>query len=308
MEVKEASEIIQLTYGAPMEVVSSCLRGFIAAPPGKILVGADFSSIEARVLAWLAKEEKVLEVFRTHGKIYEKAAAEIYSVPIDKVSKDQRQIGKVAVLALGYGGGKGAFQSMANAYGVKVSDDEAEGIKMRWRATNPRIVQFWYDLEDAAKAAIETKQQIKLHQCDVSYKVAGSFLFCRLPSGRVIAYPYPKVEMKMKRWGTEAPTITFMGEDPLTRKWVRMDTYGGSLCENVVQAVARDILAESLFLLRREGFNTVLHVHDEVLCEIPLSEKENCVERLEELMGVVPAWATGLPLKAEGNCDTRYWK
>lgn len=308
MEVKHASELIQLTYGAPMEVVSSCLRGFIAAPPGKILVGADFSSIEARVLAWLAKEDKVTEVFRTHGKIYEKAAAEIYSVPIDKVSKGQRQIGKVAVLALGYGGGKGAFKAMAGAYGVKVSDDEAEGIKMRWRATNPRIVQFWYDLENAAKAAIETKKQISLSQCDITYKVAGSFLFCRLPSGRVISYPYPKIEMKMKRWGTEAPTITFMGEDPLTRKWVRMDTYGGSLCENVVQAVARDLLAESLTRLEESGFPVVLHVHDEVLCEIPISEKENCVERLEHLMGIVPPWAYGLPLKAEGNCDTRYWK
>lgn len=291
-----------------MEVVSSCLRGFISAPPGKILVGADFSAIEARVLAWLAKEEKIVEVFRTHGKIYEKAAAEIYSVPMEKVSKEQRQIGKVAILALGYGGGKGAFQAMAKGYGVKVSDDEAEGIKMRWREANPRIVQFWYDLENAAKSAIETGQQISLKQCDIAYKVAGSFLFCRLPSGRVISYPYPKVEIKMKRWGSEAPTITFMGEDPYTRKWVRMETYGGSLCENVVQAVARDLLAESLPRLEENGFPVVLHVHDEVLCEIPESQKENCVERLEELMEVVPAWAHGLPLKAEGNCDTRYWK
>jgi DNA polymerase len=282
------------------------LRGFIVPRPGHKFIGADFSSIEARVLAWLAGEEEVLEVFRTHGKIYEKAAAEIYGVKLEQVTKAQRQIGKVAILALGYGGGKGAFQQMAKGYGVKVSDDEAEGIKTRWREANSKIVNFWYALENAAFAAISIPG--KIIPCrGISFKLNGSFLWAKLPSGRCLCYPYPKLEIKMKKWGSEKETLTYMTEDSLTRKWVRCETYGGSLCENVTQAVARDVLAEAIIRLEEANYPVVMHVHDEILCEVPEIE-EGDVEKFEEIMSSVPPWASGLPIKAEGWSGERYQK
>lgn len=306
MDLKECRDKLELCYGPPLSIVSSCLRGFIVPKDGHVFIGADFSSIEARVLAWLAGEEKILEVFRTHGKIYELAAAEIYRVSLDNVTKDQRQIGKVAVLALGYGGGKGAFKTMAKGYGVNVGDDEAEGIKMRWREANSNIVKFWYELEDAAMRAIRFKGREFVAR-KIKFKMAGSFLWCQLPSRRVICYPYPKIEMKMKHWGTEKESITYMSEDSLTRKWTRHETYGGSLSENVTQAAARDVLAHAITTLESKNFPVVLHVHDEVLCEVPISQACD-LRDFETMVTMKPHWAEDLPLKAEAWSGTRYQK
>lgn len=306
MNTETTRNIIDLCYGPPLSVIADCLRGFITAKDGYEIIACDFSAIEARVVAWLGGEDRVLEIFRTHGKIYEHAAAGIYRTRIDSVTKDQRQIGKVAVLALGFGGGKGAFQMMAKGYGVKVTDTEAEEIKINWRVANPNIVRYWYALEDAAKSSILNPNTVfSVNQ--TKYKTSGSFLWCKLPSNRVLCYPYPKIEPHETPWGEMKDTITYMAEDSLTRKWERTKTYGGSLCENVTQAVARDLLAESLVRLEERNFNPVMHVHDEIVCEIPLGW-DNAIKEMEAVMSEVPAWAEGLPIEAKGWRGRRFRK
>lgn len=299
---------LDMMYGSPLDVISSCLRGMITASEGKDLVAVDFSAIEARVLAWLAGQESVLEIFRTHGKIYEHAAADIYDVPMANVDKAQRQIGKVAVLALGYGGGVGAFQSMARVYGVKVADAEADKIKAAWREANTHITRYWYDLESAAVNAVQLGCVCYAGHKDrrVAFKLNGSFLWCKLPSGRVLCYPYPEVREVEVPWGGTKPALFYWCVNGTTKKWEETSTYGGSLSENVTQAVARDLLAEAMLRLASEGFDICSHVHDEVVVEVPAGD--SALKEVEEIMTQAPAWAKGLPLAAEGWRAKRYKK
>lgn len=303
-------DYIDMIYGPPMDVMSSCIRGMITAGPGRELVAMDFSAIEARALAWLAGQESVLEIFRTHAKIYEHAAAGIYGVPLDKVTKDQRQIGKVAVLALGYGGGVGAFQSMARIYGVKVADDQADEIKRAWREAHPAIVEYWYALERAAINAVEFGEVAKAGPKgrEVVFRKAGSFLWCKLPSGRVLCYPYPVVREKEMPWGGTKPVLHYMCVNGVTGKWEETSTYGGSLAENVTQAVAACLLRHAMIELDWQDFDIVMHVHDEVVVEIPATAGPETEKQIEHIMATVPAWATGLPLAAEGWRGFRYRK
>lgn len=308
MNVATLREYLDMAYSSPLQVVSDCLRGLLISDEGKDLVAIDFAQIEARALAWLSGEEKALGVYRTHGKAYEAAASDIFRVSMEGVTKDQRQIGKVAELALGYGGGKGAFQTMAKGYGVTVGDERAEEIKNAWRASRPKTVQFWNNLNDAAKSAVLRKSQVftvKTAYTEISYTVRGSFLFCKLPSKRVICYPYPKIEMVIAPWGDEVESITYMGEDAFSKKWERQKTYGGKLTENVTQAVSRDILAEALLRLDL-CFPVIGHVHDEVICEV--DEGKNVVEEVIKIASIPPVWAKGLPIKAEGWQGKRYRK
>lgn len=317
---------IDMMYGPTMDAIADSLRGMIVAEPGNDLVAVDFSAIEARVLAWLAGQESVLDIFRTHGKIYEHAAAGIYHVPMERVTKDQRQIGKVAVLALGYGGGVGAFQSMARVYGVKVPDAEAEEIKSAWRAAHPAIVSYWYDLERAAIRALTDGgvQAVGPRGREVKFRKAGSFLWLQLPSKRVLCYPYPELRIVDTPWGEQKEALTYMTElDSTTRKklgnkvlpdpnangnWCRISTYGGSLAENVTQAVAADLLRYSMETLESAGYPVVMHVHDECVMEITSTCDEHTLKRIEELMAQTPAWAAGLPVSAEGWRARRYRK
>lgn len=303
-------ELLDMLYGPTMDALADSVRGMITAGPGRELVAMDFSAIEARVLAWLAGQEEVLEIFRTHGKIYEHAASGIYRKDIKDVTKAERQIGKVAVLALGYGGGVGAFQSMARVYGVKVDDALADQIKKAWRESHAKIVQYWYDLENAAINAVELGTACKAGALgrQVVFKKNGSFLWCKLPSGRVLCYPYPVIKPIETPWGEMKDALHFMSVNGVTNKWEETKTYGGSLAENITQAVSRDLLAEAMLRLEDAGYPVVMHVHDEAVVEISQDAGEEILQSIEHVMATVPEWAAGLPLSAEGWRAFRYRK
>lgn len=314
---------LDLLHGPMMDAIADCLRAMIVPALGHDFIICDFSSIEARVLAWLAGEEAVLEIFAGDGKVYEHAAARIFNKAVEDVTDSERQIGKVAVLALGYGGGVGAFQTMAKGYGVVISDSEAEIIKAAWRKAHPAIVQYWYDVENAAIAACLSAGEVFSAGAGaraIKFVKKGSFLWCRLPSGRCLAYPYPRIMQVETPWGAVKDALTYKSEldsqalkkakvvaDPTNAgRWHRISTYGGSLVENVTQAVARDILADSMFALEAKGYPVVMHVHDEVVCEVP--EGTGDVKEVMGIMSVAPAWAPGLPMDAKGWRSKRYGK
>jgi DNA polymerase bacteriophage-type len=291
-------ELVEMLYGDPMVALSSCLRGMIIPDAGNRLIVSDFSAIEARVLAWLADEQGPLDVFRSGGDIYCHAATGIYGREITPKDKDERQIGKVAVLALGYGGGVGAFQTMAKAYRVFVEDEQADQIKVAWRKSHRNIVRFWYALEEAAMNAVRQIGQA-FQAGPIAFKVIDDFLFARLPSGRRLAYFRPRIasDGKLEFWGTDSR---------LGGRWSKLSTYGGKLAENVTQAVARDLLAEAMLRLEDNGFPIVASIHDEIIAEVP--KGVGSLAEFESLMCELPSWADGLPISAEGFECERYRK
>ena len=290
-------EIIETLYGDPMVALSSCLRGMIVPAEGNRLLVSDFSAIEARVLAWLADEQGPLDVFREGGDIYCHAATGIYNRTITPKDKDERQIGKVAVLALGYQGGVGAFQTMAKAYRVEVADEDADRIKVAWRKAHPKIVRFWYALEQAAQNAVRHKGHA-FEAGPVTFRVVGNFLFAKLPSGRRLAYYQPRNGHDgLEFWGTDSK---------LGGRWAKLTTYGGKLCENVTQAVARDLLAEAMLRLEDNGYTVVASIHDEIIVE--MQKGAGTLAEMEQLMCELPEWAAGLPMDAEGFECERYRK
>lgn len=289
-------DLLEALYGDPMVALSSCLRGMIVPAEGHRFLVSDFSAIEARVLAWLADEQGPLDVFRNGGDIYCHAATGIYQREITPKDKEERQIGKVAVLALGYQGGVGAFQTMAKAYRVTVADEDADQIKVKWRKAHPKIVKFWYALEEAAMNAVRHKGA-DFKAGPITFKVYGDFLFAKLPSGRRLAYYKPSISDKLDYWGTDSR---------LGGRWAKLSTYGGKLAENVTQAVARDLLAEAMLRLEEHGYKVVASIHDEIICEMPIGD--GYLADMEQLMCELPEWAEGLPMDAEGFECERYRK
>lgn len=297
---------IQVVYGKPNDTLSQLIRTAFIAAPGNVLIDADFSAIEARVISWLADQEWRLEVFRTHGKIYEASASQMFGVPIERIKKGNpeyslRQRGKVAELALGYQGGVAAMRNMDTGHQLdSLSDDEIKDIVNRWRDTNPKIRDLWYAFDTAAVSVIQNGGSVNVRCCTVAREhdqTQGiSYLTIRLPSGRKLYYVDPGVGEN--RWGN--PSITYMGLND-KNKWARVETYGGKLVENVVQAIARDCLAQAIEHLEDEGFPVVFHVHDEVVIDIaPFADDKTMLNRVIQIMSTPIPWAPGLPLGADG--------
>lgn len=307
-EELQVRETISVLYGNPLEVISDCLRGFLVPKEGNVFIGCDFSAIEARVLAWLAGEDFKLKLFESGEDPYKHTAAAIFSKSPSMITKQERNIGKVADLALGYQGGSAAFLRMGKVYGVDVSGPEADNIKVAWRTKHKKIVDFWEHLDDAAMAAVRnpgTAFATGYHK-NIVFKKSGSFLWCRLPSKRVLCYPYPKIEIVETPWGGLRDSVVYLSEDALTKKFVRHKAYGGLWAENITQAVARDLLVEAMFRLEAAQYPIVMHVHDEVVCEIKLGS--GSLEDVERIAAIAPEWAQGLPLKGEGFVGKRYQK
>lgn len=285
-------EDVEMLYGSTPEVLSELIRTAFVPEEGCRFVVADFSAIEARVLAWLAGETWRLEVFSSHGKIYEASAAAMFHVPVEEVTKGSplRQKGKIAELGLGYGGAAGALISMG-ALDMGLSEEELPSLVAVWRRANPHITQFWWDVDKAAVEAVVKRTRTRAGR--IAFEYRSGILFVMLPSGRRLAYVKPR--MGVNRFGREGLTYEGILEN---KKWGRIETYGPKLVENIVQGTARDLLAEAMLRVERKGYPIVMHCHDEIIAEVP--ERTGSVEEMCEMMAVCPSWAEGLPLRADG--------
>lgn len=308
-------------FGSVFDTLSQLIRTAFVARPGHKFVIVDFSAIEARVVAWLAWCQWRIDVFNTHGKIYEASAEQMFKLPPGSVDKKSpyRFKGKVAELALGYQGGAGALKTMG-ALDMGLTEDELEPIKVAWREANPEVVQFWYGCEGAAKEAVSRKASVDVTiaggRSKLTFIWESGFLFIGLPSGRRLAYVKPRIEAedlyREKADGSKfqiarAGSLTYEGLDQKTKQWTRVPTYGGKLVENITQAIARDLLAESMLALDDEGFSLLTTVHDEIVAE-ELIDGPRDVHLAEQIMGRPIPWAEGLPLRGDGFETPYYMK
>lgn len=292
-----------LLYEDVPDIISRLTRTALVAAEGNSLVVSDFSAIEARVLAWEAGEDWVLDVFHTHGKIYEATAANMFNVPLDMIThgSDLRAKGKVATLALGYQGAAGALIAMG---ALREGLDEAElpAIVRAWRSANPNIVKLWREVENAAKHVIKNKTSYILRKryCSLKFLYDRGYLFIELPSGRRLAYYGASLD-KGK--------LSYYGIDQTKKIWVKTDTYGGSLVENITQAVARDCLCDAMYRIYYDaGLPILMHIHDEIVSEAPDDKAPDALKAMYDIMAVGPDWAKGLPLKGDGYISKYYKK
>jgi DNA polymerase len=312
---------LRLMYGSINDTLSQLIRTAFVATPGNVLIDADFSAIEARVISWLAGQEWRLEVFRTHGKIYEASASQMFHVPIEKIKKGNpeyalRQRGKVAELALGYQGGVSAMRRMDTGHNLDdLSDDEVKGIVDRWRETNSMIRDLWNIVDSAAVTVItnggaqtirsETTDAVITLACELDVITGTRYMTILLPSGRKLYYPSP--EIGVNRWGN--PSVSYMGQNQTTKRWERVETYGGKLVENIVQAIARDCLAIAIENLEAQGLHVVFHIHDEVVIDTPAwADEDTMLETVTKIMTKPIPWAQALPLNADGWVDKFFKK
>lgn len=299
-------DALRTVYGSPNDTLSQLIRTAFVAAPGNVLIDADFSAIEARVISWLADEEWRLEVFRTHGKIYEASASQMFGVPLERIKKGNpeyslRQRGKVAELALGYQGGVPAMRQMdTGKLLADLPDEEIKDIVDKWRDTNPKIRNLWYSFNDAAIRVIQNGGSLRVRCCTFAREcdcIRGTTcMTVSLPSGRKLYYVEPAVGEN--RWG--GPSITYMGVND-KNKWGRIETYGGKLVENVVQAIARDCLAQAIEHLEAAGLPVVFHIHDEVVIDTAAFDTNDAMlDKVVKIMSTPIPWAEGLPLGADG--------
>jgi DNA polymerase len=294
-------------YERPLAVVGDCSRSMITAAPGHVLIGADFSSIESRVLAWVAGEQWKLDAYRRYDATHDPAdepyrvtAASIFHIAPDNVTKEQRSVGKTCDLALGFQGGLKAFRKFEPD---RFTDKEIEDFKKKWRDTHPCIRQFWHDVDRAAWTAVRERGRVV--QCGrVFFKCTGAFLQLKLPSGRKLSYPFPRIEIEDIRH----QAVVFADNAAGQFKDVRHGNgaYGGLWTENVVSAIARDVLAEAMQRVETAGYAITLTVHDEIVAEVPIGF--GCAEQFTDLMTHKPAWALDLPIAASAWSGQRYCK
>lgn len=296
------TDALRLVYGSVPDTLSQLIRTAFIAPPGRTLIDADFSAIEARVISWLAGEEWRLEVFRTHGKIYEASASQMFGVPLELIKKGNpeyalRQKGKVAELALGYQGSSGALIAMG-ALDMGIPEEDLPDIVSRWREANKRIRDLWYKMDSAAVQVITQGGSVGVNGVIVArefnYNQNTDYMTITLPSGRKLYYIAPQIGVN--KW--DNPSISYMGMDQSTKKWKRIETYGGKLVENVVQAIARDCLALSIERLRKAGYQVIFHIHDEVVIECNADSAS--LDDVVRIMSEPIPWAMDLPLGADG--------
>ena len=293
---------LRLIYGSVPDTLSQLIRTAFVAAPGNVLIDADFSAIEARVISWLAGEEWRLEVFRTHGKIYEASASQMFGVPLELIKKGNpeyalRQKGKVAELALGYQGSSGALIAMG-ALDMGIPEEDLPDIVSRWREANKRIRDLWYKLQNAAVQVITQGGSVGVNGViitrEFNYEQNTDYMTITLPSGRKLYYISPQTGQN--QWG--GPSLSYMGMDQATKKWKRIETYGGKLVENCVQAIARDCLALSIERLEQAGYRVIFHIHDEVVIECDANAAS--LDGVVKIMSEPIPWAPGLPLGADG--------
>jgi DNA polymerase bacteriophage-type len=290
-------EALDMIWGDVPEVLKSLIRSALIPSDGHEFIVSDFSAIEARVIAWLAGENWVLDTFREGHDIYKATANQMFHLGgVDKVDKAMRQRGKVATLALGYQGGTGALQAMG-ALKMGIKEDELQGLVNAWRTANPNIVKFWRRVEAAAKRALEFGTKVSLRGTGISFYVRDTFLMIGLPNGRSIAYANATLE---------DGRIRYEGKSMTGSTFQKLDTYGGKLVENIVQATARDVLGEAMLRLEKLGYKIVAHVHDEVIIDVPKGITN--IDEINEQMAINPEWTEGLPLAAAGFRSDFYMK
>jgi DNA polymerase len=267
----------------------------IIAAPDHRLMFADYSAIEARVLAWMAGQKDLVETFAKGGDVYIKMASAIYNVPEDKVTSEQRQVGKMAILGCGYGMGGKRFAEQCAAMGIGVDVEEAKRIVSIYRQENNQIAAYWQSLEaeylELAREALDQGETI---------------LRYALPSGRSLTYRNPRIVQRETPWGTSQDTVEIDTLNSITRQWVPQKIWGGLAVENVVQATARDLMAGAMMRLENAGYPVIMSVHDEIICEVP--EGYGSLDEMIEIMTSPPAWAKGCPIAAEGKEGPRYRK
>lgn len=289
-------EMLDMTFGNVPNVLSELIRTVLIPKPNHRFIVADFSAIEARVLSWLAGEQWRLDTFRNGGDIYCASASQMFHVPVEKhgVNGHLRQKGKISELACGYGGSVGALRNMG-AVEMGVPEDELQGLINDWRNANPHIVKLWTEVGNTAMKAIKEKTIVSLGKLVFMYE--REILFIRLPSGRRLSYIKPRIGTN--RFGGDS--ITYMGVGA-SKKWERLETFGGKLVENIVQAIARDLLASAMMNVASAGYDIVFHVHDEIIAEAP--DGQGSVDEMCKLMSINPDWADGIPLNADGyECE-----
>lgn len=321
--------MFERNFGNCYEAISACLRGMLTCAPGNDLICSDFSAIEAVVLAFMSQCKWRIDVFNTHGKIYEMAAAKISGVPFEDIlahkvatgehHKLRKTVGKVAELASGYSGWIGAWKNFgADKF---MNDEEIKQAILKWRNDSPEIVEFWggqyrrtgyrqtrpefFGVEGCAIAAVMNPGTIYVHN-SLKFGVKDDVLYIRLPSGRSLTYHQPRLVDTLDPLGIDIKQLTFMGVCPKSKQWIRRDTYGGRLTENIIQGVARDIQANSILLLEKAGYSVVLHVHDEIISEVKCGT--GSIDEFERIMSTMPAWAADWPVKAKGGWRGKRYK
>lgn len=289
-------ETLDMLFDNVSQVLSELIRTAFIPKENHRFIVADFSAIEARVIAWLAEEKWRLDVFNSHGKIYEASASQMFKIPIEEITKTSplRQKGKISELALGYGGSVGALTAMG-ALDMGVKEEELQGLVSKWRQANPNITKLWWDIDKAAIKVVKEKSFEVVGKIKIFYE--KGIMFITLPSGRNLSYIKPRLETN--KFGREGITYEGIGA---TKKWERIETYGPKLVENIVQATARDLLAEAMINVDKKGYEIVMHVHDEIIVEI--SKDKGSLKEVCDVMAIAPEWAKGLPLRADGfECE-----